>query len=139
MRTKQSLSNTRQNLDIASKDAPLSREKIKRRYRPGKAALKQIRHYQRNTKTLIRKAPFQRLVQETMKNVASEIKTEVNRFQSSAVEALQEATESYMVGLFADANLCAIHAKRVTVTPKDMALARKIRGEISRIPHTLSL
>ena len=51
------------------------------------------------------------------------------RFQSQAILALQEATESYLVGLFEDTNLCAIHAKRVTIMPKDLQLARRIRGE----------
>jgi len=68
--------------------------------------------------------PFQRLVRE----IAQEFKTDL-RFQSAAVLALQEATEAYLVGLFEDSNLCAIHAKRVTVMPRDMQLARRIRGE----------
>lgn len=51
------------------------------------------------------------------------------RFQSSAVRALREAAEAYLVGLFEDCNLCAIHAKRVTIMQKDMQLARRIRGE----------
>ena len=75
---------------------------------------------------LIRKLPFQRLVRE----IASEYKNDL-RFQASAVLALQEAAEAYMIGLFEDTNLCAIHAKRVTIMPKDMQLARRIRGERS--------
>lgn len=75
---------------------------------------------------MIRKLPFQRLVRE----IASEYKNDL-RFQSSAVLALQEAAEAYMIGLFEDTNLCAIHAKRVTIMPKDMQLARRIRGERS--------
>ena len=51
------------------------------------------------------------------------------RFQSHAVLALQEAAEAYLVGLFEDTNLCAIHAKRVTIMPKDVHLATRIRGE----------
>ena len=96
------------------------------RYRPGTVALREIRRFQKSTELLIRKLPFQRLVRE----IASEFKTDL-RFQSSAVLALQEASESYMVGLFEDTNLCAIHAKRVTIMPKDMQLARRIRGERS--------
>lgn len=96
------------------------------RYRPGTVALREIRRYQKSTELLIRKLPFQRLVRE----IASEYKNDL-RFQSSAVLALQEAAESYMVGLFEDTNLCAIHAKRVTIMPKDMQLARRIRGERS--------
>ena len=51
------------------------------------------------------------------------------RFQRSAVEALQEAAEAYIVGLYQDTQLCALHAKRVTITPPDMNLSRRIRGE----------
>jgi len=92
--------------------------------RPGTVALREIRRYQKSTEFLIRKLPFQRLVRE----VAQEFKTEV-RFQREALSALQEACEAYLVQLFEDTNLCAIHAKRVTIMPKDMQLARRIRGE----------
>ena len=94
------------------------------RYRPGTVALREIRRYQKSTELLIRKLPFQRLVRE----IAQDFKTDL-RFQSSAVAALQEASEAYLVGLFEDTNLCAIHAKRVTIMPKDIQLARRIRGE----------
>ncbi|KAG8299648.1 histone H3.2 [Homalodisca vitripennis] len=89
------------------------------RYRPGTVALREIRRYQKSTELLIRKLPFQRLVRE----IAQDFKTDL-RFQSSA-----EASEAYLVGLFEDTNLCAIHAKRVTIMPKDIQLARRIRGE----------
>ena len=94
------------------------------RYRPGTVALREIRRFQKSTELLIRKLPFQRLVRE----IAQDFKTDL-RFQSSAVMALQEASEAYLVGLFEDTNLCAIHAKRVTIMPKDIQLARRIRGE----------
>lgn len=94
------------------------------RYRPGTVALREIRRYQKSTELLIRKLPFQRLVRE----IAQDFKTDL-RFQSSAVMALQEASEAYLVGLSEDTNLCAIHAKRVTIMPKDIQLARRIRGE----------
>lgn len=94
------------------------------RYRPGTVALREIRHYQKSTDNLIRKLPFQRLVRE----IAQDIKQDL-RFQGSAILALQEASESYLVTLFEDTNLCAIHAKRVTIMPKDLQLARRIRGE----------
>jgi len=97
---------------------------IKRRYRPGTVALRDIRKFQRSGELLISKLPFQRLVRE----VAQEY-TNAPRFQASAVLALQEAAEAYLVGLFQDAQLCAIHAKRVTVMSKDIQLARRIRGE----------
>ncbi|XP_059930945.1 uncharacterized protein LOC132474341 [Gadus macrocephalus] len=106
------------------------------RYRPGTVALREIRRYQKSTELLIRKLPFQRLVRE----IAQDFKTDL-RFQSSAVMALQEASEAYLVGLFEDTNLCAIHAKRVTIMPKDIQLARRIRGERSvreLRPSTLS-
>ena len=94
------------------------------RYRPGTVALREIRRYQKSTELLLRKLPFQRLVRE----IAQDYKTDL-RFQSTAVMALQEAAEAYLVGLFEDTNLCAIHAKRVTIMPKDVQLARRIRGE----------
>ena len=96
------------------------------RYRPGTIALREIRRYQKSTDLLIRKLPFQRLVRE----IAQDFMTDM-RFQSSALVALHEASESYLVGLFEDTNLCAIHAKRVTIMPKDIQLARRIRGERS--------
>ena len=94
------------------------------RYWPGTVALQEIRCYQKSTDLLIRKLPFQRLVRE----IAQDIKTDL-RFQSSAIMALQEASEAYLVGLFEDTNLCAIHAKWVTIMPRDIQLARRIRGE----------
>lgn len=94
------------------------------RFRPGTVALREIRRYQKSTDLLIRKLPFQRLVRE----LSQEVKMDL-RFQSAAIAALQEASEAYLVSLFEDTNLCAIHAKRVTIMPKDMQLARRIRGE----------
>merc|ERR1712199_9821 len=78
----------------------------------------------KSTELLIRKLPFQRLVREIAQDYKSDL-----RFQASAILALQEASEAYLVGLFEDTNLCAIHAKRVTIMPKDIQLARRIRGE----------
>jgi histone H3 len=98
--------------------------KKQHRYRPGTVALREIRRYQKSTMLLIRRLPFQRLVRE----VAQEFKPDL-RFQSTALMAVQEAAEAYLVSLFEDTNLCAIHAKRVTIMPKDMQLARRIRGE----------
>ena len=94
------------------------------RYRPGTRALREIRKYQKSADLLIRRAPFQRLVREISQDTRGEF-----RFQTTALQALQEAAEAYLVGLFQDTNLCAIHAKRVTVMPKDVQLARRIRGE----------
>jgi len=94
------------------------------RYRPGTVALRDIRKYQKSTELLIRKLPFQRLVRE----IAQKAKTDL-RFQSLGMLALQEGCEAYLVGLFEDSLLIAIHAKRVTIMPKDIQLARRIRGE----------
>jgi histone H3 len=94
------------------------------RYRPGTVALREIRHFQKHTAKLIRRLPFQRLVRE----IAQDFKTDL-RFTGTALLALQESSEFYLVGVFNDTNLCAIHAKRVTIMPKDMQLARRIRGE----------
>lgn len=108
----------------ARKNPPAGGSKRPHRFRPGTVALREIRRYQKSTDLLIRKLPFQRLVRE----VAQTFKTDL-RFQGSAIAALQEASEAYLVGLFEDTNLCAIHAKRVTVMRQDMVLARRIRGE----------
>ena len=109
----------------ARKSAPIQGGvKKPHRYRPGTVALREIRKFQKSTDLLIRKLPFQRVVRE----IAQDYKNDL-RFQSQAVLALQEASEAYLVGLFEDTNLCAIHAKRVTIMLKDMQLARRIRGE----------
>ncbi|CAD8080430.1 unnamed protein product [Paramecium primaurelia] len=94
------------------------------KFRPGTVALREIRKYQKSTELLIRKLPFQRLVREIAHDFQKEL-----RFQSSAILALQEAAEAYLVGLFEDTNLCAIHARRVTIMSRDIQLARRIRGE----------
>ena len=96
-----------------------------RKYRPGTVALREIRQYQKSTELLIRKLPFSRLVCE----IAQEVGKTDMRFQGSAIICLQEAAEAYLVSLLEDANLCAIHAKRVTIMPKDVQLACRIRGE----------
>jgi histone H3 len=109
----------------ARKSAPASGGvKKPHRYRPGTVALREIRRFQRTTDLLIKKLPFQRLVRE----IAQDFKNDL-RFQSTAILALQEASEAYLVSLFEDTNLCAIHAKRITIMPKDLHLARRIRGE----------
>ncbi|CAD6242530.1 GSCOCG00012638001-RA-CDS [Cotesia congregata] len=94
------------------------------RFRPGAVELRKIRRYKKSTELVIRKLPFQRLVSEITRSFKAGF-----RCQSAALAALQEAAEAYLVGLFGDTNLCAIHAKRVTIQPKDMILALRIRGE----------
>lgn len=91
---------------------------------PRRARVQEIRRYQRSTELLIKKLPFQRLVREISQGIRRDL-----RFQSNTLLALQEAAEAYLVGLFEDTNLCALHARRVTIMPRDMQLARRIRGE----------
>ncbi|KAM4630551.1 LOW QUALITY PROTEIN: histone H3-like centromeric protein A [Polymixia lowei] len=96
----------------------------KKRFRPGTRALMEIRKYQKSHDLLLRKGPFARLVRE----VCQSFSREALRWQAYAILALQEAAEAFLVRLFSDANLCAIHAKRVTLFPRDVQLARRIRG-----------
>lgn len=104
-------------------------EQRRHRYRPGTRALMEIRKYQKSTDLLVRKLPFARLVREIGNNVAPE----PFRWTAESLLALQEATEDFMVHLFEDCNLCAIHAKRVTIMPKDLQLARRIRGPVAGV------
>ena len=99
-------------------------KKRKNCFRPGHLALNEIRHYQKRVNLLIRKLPFQHLVRELAQQFNMDL-----QFRSAAITALQEASEAYLVHLFEDSNLCAIHAKRVTIMPKDIQLTRCIRGE----------
>ena len=111
----------------ARKSAPVTGGvKKPHRYRPGTVALREIRRYQKSTDLLLRKEPFRRLVREIAQDFKGDLK-----FQATAMLALQEATEAYQVGLFEDSNVSALHAKRVTIQPKDIQLARRIRGEKS--------
>ena len=94
------------------------------RYRPGTVALREIRRYKKSSELLIQRMPFQRLVRKI-----AQVHNPYVRFQSGTILALQESAEAYLVGLLEDSNLCAIHAKRVTIMLKDMQLAQQIRGE----------
>ena len=98
------------------------------RFKPGTVALREIKKYQISTELLILKLPFQRLVKETMCGWPGLNRPDM-KMQSQALLALQEAGEAYLVDLFQDTVRCAIHAKRVTIMPKDMRLARLLRGE----------
>ena len=113
---------------LATKAARVKMPAVKKvhRFRPGTVALREIRKYQKTTNLLIRKLPFQRLVRELTVEITN---CTDYRFQSLALLALQESAEAYITGMFEDANLCAIHANRVTVMPRDIALARRIRNE----------
>lgn len=101
--------------------------KRKIRFRPGTVSLREIKRYQKSTECLLPRAPFQRLVRDIAKEHDADL-----RFQSQALMALQESAEAYIVGLFEDTNICAIHANRVTVMHKDMLLARRLRGDSNR-------
>lgn len=94
----------------------------KRRNRPGTVALREIRRYQRSTELLLRKLPFRRLVRE----IAQDFYSGPLRFGSKAFIALQEASEAYLTELFGEANLCAVHDKRVTLLDRDLKLAQTI-------------
>jgi len=105
---------------VGKEDVP---KKKKERYRPGALALREIRRYQNSTNLLIPRTRFQRLVREISKDFKLNL-----QFQSGAIGTLQEASEAFLVGLFEDTNLCALHACRVTIMPRDIQLARRIRG-----------
>jgi histone H3 len=94
------------------------------RWRPVTVAAREIRKFQKTTYLLIKKAPFQRLVRE----IALKFGKRDLRMQSTAVLALQEAVEYFMVDVFSNTNLCALHGKRVTVMVKDLVLACRIQG-----------
>ena len=96
------------------------------RYQPGTVALREIWKYQKSTDLLIHKLPFQHLVRKILQGFNVEL-----RVTPAMVMALQEAAEAYLVQLLEDSNLCAIHAKCITIQPKDIQLARRIRGERS--------
>ncbi|KAI5063413.1 hypothetical protein GOP47_0022301 [Adiantum capillus-veneris] len=105
-------------------NATPNRPRKPHRFRPGTVALREIRHYQKTVHFLIHPLPFARLVRE----IAAQFSDSVTRWTAEALVALQEAAEDHIVHLLEDTNLCAIHAKRVTIMPKDMQLARRLRG-----------
>jgi histone H3/H4 len=125
-RTKQTVSKSSKSITKKAKKASTGAAGVKRvhRFRPGTVALRQIKKLQKSTDLLMQKAPFQRLVRAK----AQEQKNGL-RFAASALAALQESTESYIISLLGDANLCSLHAKRVTAMPSDLNLARRLRGE----------
>ena len=102
---------------------PRGRLRKARRFRPGTVALRQIRQYQKSTELLIRKVPFQRFVREVVWNLYKQ----QYRFQSTALLALQEAAEAYLVRMFEEVNHIAIHGNRQTIMPKDMLLWKRMR------------
>ena len=119
---------TKATKNIATKapHKPPPQQKKKRRFRPRTVALREIHQYQKSTEMLIRKAPFQQLVYEILGGIRNDL-----RIQATAIKGLQEATEAYLVGLFKDSNLCEIHARWITIMPRDIQLARRIWEERS--------
>lgn len=125
MRTQQKRSKVQQIVGGLGNPRPVAARKAPRkRYRAGELALREIRQYQKSTDLLIRKLPFARLVRE----VTGQFTNVPYRWEAAGLLALQEAAEAHLVGLFEDANLCALHAKRVTLMVKDLQLARRVRG-----------
>jgi histone H3 len=104
-------------------------KKKKFRYRPGALALKEIKRLQKSVELLIPKISIQRLIREISQDVMPVHKQGEIKWQSAALGAIHEASEAYLVGLFEDTNLCAVHARRVTIMPRDIHLARRIRGD----------
>jgi len=111
---------------LPMKSGHLACVKKPHRYRPGTVALHKIHRYQKSTDLILRKLPFQHLVCDIAQSF--KIRGEVPRFQSTAVLALQEVSEAFLVGVFEDTNLCAIHAKCMTIMNRNMQLALRIRG-----------
>ncbi|KAL6726639.1 hypothetical protein Aduo_008591 [Ancylostoma duodenale] len=102
---------------------------VKKRAVPGVKALQEIRHLQRTTELLIPRIAFQRVVRDVTDKICVDRGITGCRWHSNAVLALQEAAEVYLTCMFEDCNLAAIHARRVTIMPKDMHLVRRLRGE----------
>jgi len=113
------------------KKMPSSGTYKKKRWKPGTVALREIRKLQKSTDLLIKKTPFRRFVNDVVKDLGryGEFKNGL-RYNSKALECLQEAAEAYLVSVMEEGNLCTIHAKRITNAPKDLQLARRIRHEI---------
>lgn len=106
---------------VPASSGPSAAAPKKTRFKAGALALKEIRKYQKSTDLLIRKRPFQRMVRELSKG------REGMRFQASAIVAFQEAVENFLTNLIEDAYRCVLHAKRVTLLPKDICLVYKIK------------
>ena len=112
------------NIAVKAPHKPPHQMQKRRRFRPGTIAFREIWWYQKSTDLLIRRAPFQRVINEIVRSFRNDL-----RIQAVAIKGLQEAAEAYLVGLIEDSNLCAIHAKWVTIMPRDVQLARRICRE----------
>ncbi|KAL6122573.1 hypothetical protein NUSPORA_00339 [Nucleospora cyclopteri] len=95
-----------------------------KKFKPGTLALKEIRKYQKSTDLLLRKMTFKRVVREIIRNLDNSVEL---RFQAASFSVLQESTENFLVGMLEDSYRCAIHAKRVTLMPRDINLIYKIK------------
>lgn len=117
---------TKKIVDAGRRSTQAEKINKKKRRAPGILVLRDIRRLQETTHSLIPRAPFSRLVREIA--LKSSIHADL-RFQSAALMALQEASEFYLISMFEDVNLCAIHGRRVTIMPRDISLTLKIRGD----------
>lgn len=129
-RTGMARKKAKKNVSFAAGDQ--EQAKKPRRWRPGTVVLREIKKYQASDKPMIAKTKFQRLVREIdaevgVKNFNSN--EQQHRWSHAALEAIQEATEAYIVTVLSDANMCALHAKRETVMPRDLRLAQRLRGD----------
>lgn len=106
-----------------------NQEKKRKRRKPGTVAVQQIKFYQKTTELLLRLSPFARLVKEVVDAIGLN-EGSGYKWKKSALEALQYATEAYLVAMFEDTNKTAIHAKRITIRPEDMHLVRTLRGRV---------
>ena len=109
-----------------SRNPSKGRVRKPRRFRPGTVALRQIRKYQKSTELLIQKLPFQRLVREVSQEVSKDLGVDPFRYQSTAILALQEASEDFLVRMFSQCNDICVHGKRVTIQNKDIQLWRRL-------------
>lgn len=100
------------------------KERKPHKWRPGTVSIREIKKYQKSTDLLLRKLPFQRLVREVTGSFNPDL-----RFQATALECLQEACENYLVGLYEDSQLLALHGNRISIQAKDMSLAQRLRHE----------
>ena len=125
---------TKNNLLTGPRKTPRDRVKsnyVKRRgrFRPGTVALREIRKYQKSTELLIRKLPFQRLVREVVQDLFDKSDIPFSpRFQSTAILAIQEASEDFLVRMFGECQYFAVHGNRVTIQPKDIQLWKRVRN-----------
>ena len=131
----------RKTLPLNRRSAPAT-DGVKKphRYRPGTVALREIRRYQKSTNLMIPKMPYVKLLREITQDQCKQPKDGNDyRWQGVAILATQTAAEDYLTVQLEDANVCALHSKRVTVMPKDIQLVRRIKGEEAVITNRNSV